>query len=82
MLKHMLCQNSNGRITEGLNMNKNIWRVFGIKVSIALIFSAANIACQNNENVTYEVTGDAESVEIMVTNDNGGTGQYNDVHLP
>ena len=42
----------------------------------------ANLACQNYDNVTYEVTGDTESVDIMVTNDNGGTEQYNDVPLP
>ena len=34
------------------------------------------------DNVTYEVTGDAESVDVTLSNDNGGQEQYNDVPLP
>jgi len=32
--------------------------------------------------MTYEVTGDADSVDVMVNNDGGGSEQYNDVPLP
>ncbi len=46
------------------------------------ILVGSNTACKRYDNVTYEVTGDAESVDVMVTNDNGGTEQYNDVPLP
>jgi hypothetical protein len=42
----------------------------------------ASSACQRNDNVTYEVTGDAESVDITLTNSTGDTEQYNDVPLP
>jgi hypothetical protein len=45
-----------------------------------LLLAAA--ACDENDNVTYEVTGDAESVDVTVFNDMGGQEQYNDVPLP
>jgi hypothetical protein len=39
-------------------------------------------ACQRNDNVTYEVTGDADSVDVTLTNSTGDTEQYTDVPLP
>jgi len=57
-----------------------------ISLIIALVLTAvlvnSSIGCKRYDNVTYEVTGDAESVDISVTNDTGGTEQYNDVPLP
>lgn len=47
-----------------------------------ILLCAAGLACQRNVNVTYEATGDAETVDITVTNDMGSTEQYNDVPLP
>jgi hypothetical protein len=49
---------------------------------LAIICIGANIACQPMDNVTYEVTGDADSVDVTLSNDTGGTEQYNDVPLP
>jgi hypothetical protein len=51
-------------------------------LSMMLIGIGTNIACQPNDNVTYEVVGDADSVNIVLSNDTGGTEEYNDVPLP
>jgi adenosylcobinamide amidohydrolase len=55
-------------------------RIFAI-LSILLI-SAAGMACHQNDVVRYEVTGNADSVDITVNTDSGGTEQYNDVGVP
>jgi len=47
-----------------------------------MICIGTNIACQPMDNVTYEVTGDADSVDVTLSNDTGGQEQYNDVPLP
>jgi hypothetical protein len=65
---------------------KNL-RTIGITtLAITCLFIMAcigtNIACQPNDNVTYEVTGDADSVDVTLSNDTGGQEQYNDVPLP
>jgi len=56
---------------------------FRIAVILFLVVCMCiSAACQRNDNVTYEVTGDAESVDITLTNSTGDTEQYNDVPLP
>jgi hypothetical protein len=62
---------------------KSIGTITGIIVVLfAMICVGTNIACRQMDNVTYEVTGDADSVDVTVSNDNGGQEQYNDVPLP
>lgn len=49
----------------------------------AMILIGGITACQPpNDNVTYEVTGDADSVNVVLNNDMGGSETYNDVPLP
>lgn len=49
----------------------------------SMMFIGASISCQPpNDNVTYEVVGDADSVNVVLNNDMGGTETYNDVPLP
>jgi hypothetical protein len=60
---------------------------FGITICIIIaLFSmmliGASISCQPNDNVTYEVVGDADSINVVLSNDTGGTETYNDVPLP
>ena len=55
-------------------------RIFLI-LSILLV-SGISMACHQNDVVRYEVTGNADSVDITVNTDTGGTEQYNDVGLP
>lgn len=42
----------------------------------------AGMACGSKGNVTYEATGDADTVDITVMNGKGVTEQYMDVKLP
>jgi hypothetical protein len=55
-------------------------RIFAI-LSILLV-AGASMACHQNDVVRYEVTGNADSVDITVYTDTGGTEQYNDVGVP
>jgi hypothetical protein len=48
----------------------------------SMMLAGASIACQPNDNVTYEVVGDADSINVVLSNDTGGTETYNDVPLP
>jgi len=68
-------------------MFTNASRKFGVTICIIVVLLSmmligTNIACQPNDNVTYEVTGDADSVDVTLSNDTGGTEQYNDMPLP
>ena len=68
-------------------MFTNVLKKFSITTCIivslfAMMLIGTNIACQPMDNVTYEVTGDAESVDVSLSNDDGGYEQYNDVPLP
>jgi hypothetical protein len=67
----------------GTNSIKAIWITTRIiLVLFLMICLVINVACKPEDNVTYEVTGDAESVNVTVSNDNGGQEQYNDIPLP
>jgi hypothetical protein len=60
---------------------------FGITTClIVALFSmmliGSSISCQPNDNITYEVVGDADSINVVLSNDTGGTETYNDVPLP
>jgi hypothetical protein len=69
-------------------MRMNILKRFSfatclIAALFAVMLIGTNTACQPpNDNVTYEVTGDADSVNVVLTNNMGGTETYNDVPLP
>jgi hypothetical protein len=39
-------------------------------------------ACKRNDNVTYEVTGTAESVDVKVSNEKNVMEEYRDIPLP
>jgi len=67
-------------------MRKNVLKIFIAALSI-LLFAAmvigADAACQpSNDYVRYEVTGDTDSVNVVLNNDMGGSESYNNVPLP
>jgi hypothetical protein len=51
-------------------------------IALVILCSIASLACERNDYVIYEATGDADSVDITVVNHLGGTEQFNDVPLP
>ena len=53
--------------------------VFTIMLAAVLL---AGMACHRNDVVTYEVTGDADTVNIRVTDDDGIDQEFKDVSLP
>jgi hypothetical protein len=68
-------------------MVKNIFLSAGITARILVILSiillaGANMACHQDDYVTYEVTGDAEAVQVLITTDTGVDAKYEDVPLP
>jgi hypothetical protein len=69
-------------------MRTNFLKRFSLAICLVLaLFTitliSANTACQPpNDNVTYEVIGNADSVNVVLNNDMGGSETYNDVPLP
>jgi hypothetical protein len=53
-----------------------------VVVSLLVACLAVTLACQRSDNITYEALGDAETVDVTVSNETGGMEQYNDVPLP
>ncbi len=52
-------------------------------VVLVVLFILAGYACKEAPDyVVYEVTGNADLVDITITNESGGSAQYNDVPLP
>ena len=62
----------------------HIFSIISLIIALVLIavLIGSSFACKRYDNVTYEVTGDAESVNVTVSNDNGSTEEYTDVPLP
>jgi hypothetical protein len=68
-------------------MVKNIFISAGITARILVILSVmllagTNMACHQDDYVVYEVTGDADVVDVLITTDTGGDGKYEAVPLP
>jgi hypothetical protein len=47
-----------------------------------MLLAGANLACHQDDYVVYEVTGDADEVDVLITTDTGADGKYEDVYLP
>jgi hypothetical protein len=67
-------------------MATNDLQIFSLPTCLLLVSFLPCIgtgaACQPpNDNVTYEVTGDADPVNVVLNNDMGGKETYNDVPL-
>ncbi|MCX6007331.1 MAG: hypothetical protein NTZ34_08780 [Chloroflexi bacterium] len=68
-------------------MVRNVFLSAGITARILVILSimllaGTNMACHQDDYVVYEVTGDADVVDILITTDMGADGKYEDVPLP
>jgi len=68
-------------------MGKDGNKIFGVTARILVILSimllaGANMACHQDDYVVYEVTGDADEVDVLITTDTGSDGKYEDVYLP
>jgi hypothetical protein len=53
-----------------------------IAIILLIICLGISIACKSYDNVTYEVTGDADQVDIKAVDDDGITQEYSEVPLP
>ena len=68
-------------------MFRNTFKSAGIIARILVLLSimllaGANMGCHRDDYVVYEVTGDADEVDILMTTDTGSDGKYKDVPLP
>jgi len=65
----------------------NIGKPAAIIVRITLILVlficlGSSIACKPKDSVTYEVTGDADVVDIVISDDDGDLERFYDIALP
>jgi hypothetical protein len=68
-------------------MVRNTVKSVGFTARILVILSimllaGANLGCHHDDYVVYEVTGDADVVDVLITTDTGGDGKYEDVPMP
>jgi len=68
-------------------MNTRIIGATGIAVRIAivsilLLCVVLNVACKSKDRVIYEVTGDADVADVVISDEDGVMEQYYDVSLP
>ncbi|MCX6004611.1 MAG: MmpS family transport accessory protein [Chloroflexi bacterium] len=68
-------------------MSTNIFKTNGIIARIIMVFVlmvciSSSIACRQKDSVTYEVTGDAELVDIAISDSDGDMERYEDMTLP
>jgi len=69
-------------------MNTTVLKRFSLGICLILVLFvgmlvASSAACRpSNDYVRYEITGDADLVDVVLNNDMGGSEQYNDVPLP
>jgi hypothetical protein len=68
-------------------MSTNIFKTTGIIACITMLLilmvcAGSNIACKPKDNVTYEVTGNADVVDVAISDDDGDMERFYDVALP
>ncbi|MDD5313550.1 MAG: hypothetical protein PHO26_10985 [Dehalococcoidia bacterium] len=68
-------------------MNTNIGKTAAIAVRITLILVlfvclGSSVSCKPKDSVTYEVTGDADVVDIVISDDDGDLERFYDIGLP